>query len=43
MEGEVAKAAFPNIRDDAATVILVSGRRPAMKLSTLEAKGEADA
>lgn len=42
-DGKTAAPASPEIRDDAAIVTFVSGRRPAMKLSTLKGKGEADA
>ena len=34
--------AFTLMRDDAATLILVSGRRPDMKEATLEGNGESD-
>lgn len=40
----VGKApAFPDIREEAAIVTLVSGKRPEMKVSTLEGNGESDA
>ena len=40
---EDVASALPVIRDVAAMVMLVSGRRPEMKLATLEGNGEADA